>query len=179
MGFWNDLGKAASNPMSYAVGQIGGTEAKNTWNKVNLTGMLTDKYFDGTQPAAESPVSSGYDVTDWSKIGKDLNSSKLEMEQNNLQQASQASLADSSNNLAMKGGLSAGAGERLAKDNMRGFQDSYGQLATRYGLGGAEIEKQGLEKKWEQMANTDRAQAIKDSNKKSGLLGGSIINGIL
>lgn len=168
MGLFGDI----LSPTTWATGQLFGSKAKDAFSK----------YSDplGLFGGGEQEVSPGstYDVSEWTKIGKDLNQGKLQLDKEGLMQTSQSGLANARNNLAMKGGLSAGADERLAKDNMTGFQNAYGGLATRYGLGGAEIEKQGLEKKWEQLANNDRAAAIQRAGKGGGLLGG-LLGGIL
>ena len=111
----------------------------------------------------------------WTKLSQDLNGQKLQEGNNTLQAASAGALANTTHNLAMKGGLSAGANERLAANNMNGFQDAYSNLATKFGLGSSEIAKQGLETKQDmalKLAESgDRVAAARAGAKGGGLLG--------
>lgn len=197
MGWFEDAVGVAANPWGYAAGQIAGGEmGKNVSSVTDPFNGARKKYFDGvTNPknlimpglgmideltggGAESaaPGFGGIpDYTaDWEKLAQGLNTDKLGAEKDIMQNQLGSNMATARSALAMKGGLSAGADERLANNNQLAFGDAYSNLATKYGLGSAEISKQGLEKK-QQMAldiamGQDKANAIRNSQPK-GLLG--------
>ena len=183
MGWFDDavgtVSSAVSNPIGLVAGQLGGSKVKGMWDKFNpmASGIegLQGRALGLDQQGVEDQGSPIPDYTDkWSKISQDLNTNKLQDANETLQGNSAAALADASSNLAMKGGLSAGSQERLAKDNMSGFQNAYAGLATKYGLGASEIDKQALEKKQEldiaRQSGAEKSAAIRAAAPK-GLLG--------
>lgn len=188
MGWFEDLTDTVTNPVGYGIGQVFGQGAKDKFNSVGggflsnpggPTAALLNKGATsgiGLTPKVEPDVSGDAipDFTNqWEGISQGLNSDKLQQAQQDLQGSSNAALSNAQSNLSQRGGLSAGANERLADANMQGFQNSYADLATKYGLGSAEISKQAIEKKQDLAQNIqvgkERAGAIRAGN-KGGLL---------
>lgn len=188
MGWFEDALPAVVNPGGWATGQLFGSKAKSAVDKFNPGGFAEDAVTGSSNSipgqllfgnkTEDAGVGGGAipDYTDqWTKLSQDLNGQKLQDANNNLQATAGGALANSTNNLAMKGGLSAGANERLAANNMNGFQDAYSNLATKFGLGSSEIAKQGLETKQDmalKLAESgDRVAAARAGAKGGGILG--------
>ena len=86
-------------------------------------------------------------TSQWNDLAQNLNTKQLGADKDVLQNTSNAAVSNARSNLAMKGGLSAGADERIAKSGMDSFNNAYSNMATKYGLGSADISKQAIEKK--------------------------------
>lgn len=103
-----------------------------------------------------------------------LNTLQKGADAQNLQMTMGANQAAQRSNLAMRGGLTAGANERLAQQGQQDFGNAYGELATKYGLGAAGIEADAIKMRQElalqSRMGADRAQAIRDAN-SGGFLG--------
>lgn len=182
MGWFDDV----INPVGWASSQLTGSNSdltKFTKNPLANNSAVIPALAGANKKGEDTPSVPGFDFQSgldaWRQAGQDLNTSKLQADQQGLAGASNAALANSTGNLAMRGGLSSGANERLAADNMNGFQNAYSGLATKYGLGGAEINRQAAEKGLDlQLASqmgAEKAAAIKNASKGgflSGLLPG-------
>jgi hypothetical protein len=207
MGWFEDAVNVATNPVGYAAGQLFGGSAgqaagaaldplagarkkfaEGYKNPSNLlipgSGMFANELGIGTPK--EQQAGGGFDIPDytgqWEALAQGLNADKLAAEIDPMRQQIGSNLADTRSQLAMKGGLSSGADERLATQSMDAFGDAYSNLATKYGLGSAEISKQAIEKKQEmdlaKAMGADKANAIRNAG-GGGLFGGNLIPGFL
>ncbi len=207
MGWFDDAIGAVANPIGYGAGQLFGGDAGNAAgnvldplnagrkkifdgykNPTNLlmpgSGMFANELGIGTPK--EQQAGGGFDIPDytgqWEALAQGLNTDKLAAEIDPMRQQIGSNLADTRSQLAMKGGLSSGADERLATQSMDAFGDAYSNLATKYGLGSAEISKQAIEKKQEmdlaKAMGADKANAIRNAG-GGGLFGGNLIPGFL
>lgn len=134
---------------------------------------------------AEEPASATSGIPDFTnqyeQLAQDLNTKQKAADAQNLQLTSGANLASQRSNLAMRGGLTAGANERLAESSQDAFANAYGDLATKYGLGSAQIGVDAIKTRQEmelaKAMGADRVNALKQTN-KSGLAGLPIIGGL-
>lgn len=133
----------------------------------------------------EAPVtSSGIpDFTNqWEALAQNLNTKQKAADAGDLQKAIGANAATQRSNLAMRGGLTAGASERLASNANQDFANAYSNLATKYGLGSAELSKQAIETRQEmelqKAMGQDRVNALRQANSGGFLSNLPLVGGL-
>ena len=111
-----------------------------------------------------------------------LNGEQKQADGQQLAMATAGNQATQRSNLAMRGGLTAGANERLAEAGQDQFANAYGNMATKYGLGASQIGVDAIKTRQEmelqKAMGADRVAALRQ-NQGGGLLGGKIIPGVL
>ena len=127
-----------------AVGTVGAAAGLGGLTGIKALGGLFGKKEDGYDPNA---IGVPDYTSQWNDLAQNLNTKQLGADKDVLQNTSNAAVSNARSNLAMKGGLSAGADERIAKSGMDSFNNAYSNMATKYGLGSADISKQAIEKK--------------------------------
>lgn len=177
----------------YTGNAIGGTGGSVDWGQTHA--ILGDKHdraeadYDAENARIKAEMAAGGGMSSalgadnpYEKLALDLTTKQKTADAMELQKMTGSNLATQRSNLAMRGGLSAGSNERLAADSNAAFAGGYADLATKYGIGGAEIRKNALDKQQDielqRQIGMDRQRAQNEAN-SGGLLGGKIIKGWL
>lgn len=109
-----------------------------------------------------SSINAAY--SNWENVANDLSGKQTGLAQQTATAQSQSALADAQNRLAMRGGLSSGASERLASDAMAQRESMWNQLASQGMLGAgqirADIAKEQAQNKFKMQLGKQAANAI-------------------
>lgn len=201
MGIFDDITGAISSvgqgvthaylePARWATGQILGGQYKKPFDEAEnaVNGITTSIWGPGAgqeMPGAAGAPAGSAGIPDltgkWETLAQDLQGKQTKAAMEGAVGQQQQAAANLQNQLAMRGGLSAGSRERIGADAMRGVQDQWGKLNQSGMLGAADIRKQALEKEQElalkkamgqDMAAAMQASAPKDRGLVGNLLGG-------